>query len=497
MENIRRAVDFFENSVKENPDRFFVSEPQSRWTYQETNKTARVIATKIAQVCPQNTAIPVFMEKSPLTVAAFLGIQMAGCSYVPITGEQPNQRVEKILTVLGAQRIVTDSEGRERLDQMGIQVEVMEITELADGEAEDALLAERKEKTRPDDTVYIMFTSGSTGSPKGVEISHRSVVDFITHFTEIFGFSQDERFGNQAPFDFDVSVKDIYSAAACGGELVLIPKEYFAIPPKLIDYICDRQITTLIWAVPALCIISSMKGFDYRIPHQLRRVMFSGQAMPVKQLLRWQEALPDARFVNLYGPTEITCNCTYYEIEKKFEPSEMLPLGKVFPGREVLILDEDQKRITETGKPGELYVTGESLAKGYYNNPEETERKFVTIDGKRAYRSGDMARLGEDGEMYFCGRCDFQIKHMGHRIELEEVEASIMSVEGVEACCCTYDKERQRMSAFYTGSRDKKELRVELKEKLPVYMIPNRFYAMEQLPFLKNGKIDRQKLAAM
>ena len=492
-----RTTDLLKKAAEQYADRVAVSGIDNSFTYKELYKTARTIGTNIANMCNIHTAVPVFLEKSPETLASYYGIAMAGCAYVPISGEQPNARVEKILEVLQADIVITDETGSKRIEELGFTGRVILIEELVKGTIDEALLNEREETSSDEDTLYVMFTSGSTGNPKGVEISHRSVIQFIGHFVDTFNLKTDDRFGNQAPFDFDVSVKDIYSAVTVGAELVLIPKEYFAIPPKLIDYICDREVTTLIWAVPALCIISAMKGFEYRVPDKLRNVMFSGQAMPVKQLIRWQDAVPGAKYVNLYGPTEITCNCMYYKIDKKFELTDKLPLGNIFQGRDVKIVDDNGNEITEKNKPGEIYVFGESLAKGYYNNPAETDKKFVTIFGQRAYKSGDMAEYGDDGVLYFGGRCDFQIKHMGHRIELEEVEASIMSIDGVESCCCTYNKEKQRMTAFYTGTKEKTDLRVELKDKLPAYMIPNKFNNLLSLPLLKNGKIDRQLLATM
>ena len=163
------------------------------------------------------------------------------------------------------------------------------------------------------------------------------MIRFIDHFVKIFGITEDDRIGNQAPFDFDVSVKDIYSSMATGAALVLIPRELFAMPPRLLDYLCRKKITTLIWAVSALCLISALKGLKYKVPETVRKVMFSGESMPVSQLRIWREALPDAKFVNLYGPTEITCNCTYYKVEKDFQDQDRLPIGRALPGRNVFL----------------------------------------------------------------------------------------------------------------------------------------------------------------
>jgi len=209
--------------------------------------------------------------------------------------------------------------------------------------------------------------------------------------------------------------------------------------------------------------------------------------------------LPKTTFVNLYGPSEITCNCTYYVLPKEELPEAALPLGQAFSGRQVFLLDEHGQRVTTKNTPGEICVTGESLATGYYHNEAQTAAHFVlykdeTGEMQRMYKTGDMAMYKEDGELYFCGRKDFQIKHMGHRIELEEVERGIGAISGVERSICSYDSKRQRITAYYTGSVEKKALHLCLKEKLPVYMVPNRFCHVKEFVLNKNGKVDRSRL---
>lgn len=227
--------------------------------------------------------------------------------------------------------------------------------------------------------------------------------------------------------------------------------------------------------------------------------MFSGEAMPPKQLRIWQEKLPEAKFVNLYGPTEITCNCTYFPIERQYEDSEKIPAGKAFPGRRVILVDEEGKQVTEPGVQGEICSAGESLANGYYKEPEQTAEKFVLypVDGteQRMYRTGDLGSYDEEGNIVFAGRKDFQIKHMGHRIELEEIERAFEKLDGVSRCCCLFDKKRNKLLGFYTGDSEEKEVHQELKRYLPVYMIPAKIRKIDKMPLNKNGKIDRKYLA--
>jgi len=353
------------------------------------------------------------------------------------------------------------------------------------------------------DPLYINFTSGSTGVPKGVTVSHRSVLDFIPQFAEIFGITQNDILGNQAPFDFDVSVKDLYTALYTGAKVQIIPRAYFSQPTKLMDYLADHEVTILVWAVSAMCFVSIMNGFSYRIPSRVRQVLFSGEVMPIKHLMKWKSALPHARFVNLYGPTEITCNCTYAILpDRDFAPDEALPIGCAFPNEKVFLLDENDALVTVPGQAGEICVSGTALALGYYADPVRTAQAFTqnplnTNWYERIYRTGDLARYDESGSLYYIGRRDFQIKHMGHRVELGEIEATAMRCDAVTRACCTFDAERQRLHLFYTGSCEKAALLAALKESLPPFMQPNTAVQLDEMPLNKNGKIDRTALAAL
>ena len=507
----RTALDRLEKTAQQYPDRIAVCDPDQKLTWKELQQNAFSVGKVLQgliQEAQKDDGMPIAIlgDKSCDLLTMMLGVTYCGGFYVILNPEQPSERIGKILDVLSPALVVCQEKYRQQLDQttyQGRKVLLEEVKKSSASCGDDSTEMDRiREELGRQTPLYGIFTSGSTGTPKCVLVSHGAVLDFIGHFTEIFDFTCEDVIGNQAPFDFDVSVKDIYSGIFTGATTVLIPREYFSTPAKLLDYLCDHHVTSLTWAVSALCIISGLKGFDYRVPREVRRVMFSGEVMPIRQLGIWQDHLKEASFVNLYGPSEITCNCTYYRITRRFEKNEALPLGEVFPGRKVLLLDENNKEVRMPGGSGELCVTGESLAIGYYHNPQQTAEHFVEYtdeDGRtcRMYRTGDVARIGEDGQMYFAGRKDFQIKHMGHRIELEEIERGINASEQVERSCCSYDEKRSRIYAYYTGSIDKKELHGQLKEKLPLYMVPNRFVHVKRFRLNKNGKIDRKVLTEL
>lgn len=281
----------------------------------------------------------------------------------------------------------------------------------------------------------------------------------------------------------------------------MIPRSYFMFPNAVVDMLDDNKVTTLIWAVSALCLLNRLHGLKHKVPSKINKILFSGEMMPIKQLNVWRSYYPDAMFVNLYGPTEITCNCTYYILDKEFSENARLPMGQAFANERVFLLDDADYEIPagQSETPGELCVTGTSLALGYYNNPDASGKAFTPnpLQSKWTeiiYRTGDLAYYGADGLLYFAGRKDFQIKHMGHRIELEEIESVLGSVSTVEHACCFFDEKKSKIVAFYAGTADKKEVLDEMRKKVPEYMLPNVLRPLESLPLTKNGKTDRKLL---
>ena len=496
---IRNILDYLEQSARHYPDKIAFADEMSTCTYKELWETARSVGTKLANYVPPRSPVPVFMEKRVETIYAFLGAVYAGCFYVLLDPKLPSERLKQILQTLQSEVLVLHPDYEKQFKALEYEGNVVNILEALQ-EEEDAVLLETIREQRLDiDPLYAIFTSGSTGIPKGVLVSHRSVIDFMEEFVDIFGITDKDVIGNQAPFDFDVSVKDIYSTLKTGATMQIIPKKMFSFPTKLLDYLDEREITTLIWAVSALCIVTTLKGLEYKVPQKVNKIIFSGEVMPIKHLNEWKKYLPDALYANVYGPTEITCNCTYYIVDREFQPGESLPIGQPFPNEKVFLLDEGNQLVREAGKKGEICVSGTALSLGYYRNPEQTKKVFVQnpLNEKyleRIYRTGDMAYYGHDGYLYFASRKDFQIKHMGHRIELGEIELAMEMAEGIRRACCTYDEPENKIIAFYEGEAEKRQIVRALGKKLPAYMIPNVWVKLDQLPITKNGKIDRKKM---
>lgn len=491
------VINYFEKTATKYGNKVAAIYEEESMTYANLLDGAKALGTYLK--LDNNEPVILFMDKSPKALSCFLGVLYAGGCYSLINPDLPDSRILHIKETLKSKVILVSNEHYEKALALFKDLQIINIDKEKFTEINELKLKQIMDQKIDLDPVYINFTSGSTGVPKGVAINNRSIIDFINIFTEEFNFSENDIIANQAPFDFDVSVKDIYSAWFKGATLVLIPKAYFSSPARLLDYLVDNKVTTMTWAVSALCLITTFHGLDYKVPTTVNKIIFSGEIMPLKHLNIWMDKLPHARFINVYGPTEITCNCTYHIIDRKREYLDAIPIGKAFKNERVFLLDDNNQLIREKHIPGEICVSGSSLALGYYNNKEQTDKHFCqnpinTVYNEMIYRTGDLAEYNDLGELMFKGRKDFQIKYMGHRIELEEIDKNILKHDGVINSCTIFDDKKSRLYNFYIGTVDKKELHAYLKEVLPIYMVPGIFYQLEVFPLNKNGKIDRKEL---
>ena len=494
------VTQYLDRSAELFADKIAVKDGKSQLTFGQLRSNALTIGSRLVELGIKNAPIAVYMPKSCEMVECFAAISYSGNFYVPLDTKSPNQRVENVLNVLEARVVLTTSQYKDQLAAfcscpMWVVEEVLE-TGAIDRAAIDNVL-----RTIIDtDPVYSIFTSGSTGTPKGVVISHRGVIDYIDWAIETFSIDHRAIIGNQAPFYFDNSTLDLYLMFAAGATLVIVPDEYYAFPVKLIDYLNQEQVNFVFWVPFVLINVANFKLLEQKTLPHMQKVLFAGEVMPNKHLNYWRKHLPNCLYANLYGPTEITVDCTYYIVDRPFTDDEPLPIGVPCKNSGILILNE-RNEACGVGEQGELCVRGTSLAMGYYNDPEKTAKAFVQNPLNRhypevIYRTGDVAYWNDRGEVMYVGRKDSQIKHNGYRIELGEIENGILGTGLIETVCVVYDNTNKEIVMFYVSGHEVNlaELRKAMLQFVPKYMVPTKYHRLDSMPLSANGKIDRLKL---
>ena len=494
----KNVLEYLEASALKFPDKTAIQDETSSMVYSELLQNAKRIGSYLRKYHSVNKPIVVSIDRTLESVVMFMGVLYSGNFYVPLDMNLPDKRIETILQTLDTSIVLSVFEETEKLQsKISVQPEVYE--KMIKSEIDEEFLNDVRSAAVSTDPLYCIFTSGSTGIPKGVVNTHMGVINLAESFEKEFHFCSDDIFGNQAPFDFDVSTKDIYNTFKYGGTMQIIPKQLFSYPVKLIEFVNERKITVAFWAVSVLCIVAAMRGMKRVQPSCIKKILFAGEVLPIKVLNYWMDNLPDTMFVNLYGFTEMTFNCAFYKVEKRLDLTQALPIGKAFDNMSIFLINEDDC-LCKQGEKGELCVGGASIGLGYYGNLEKTREVFVQnpvnkMYYERIYRTGDIAYQDEEGNFIFLCRKDFQIKHMGHRIELQEIEIAVNALEYIHFCCCLYNKTARKIVLFYSADNEcNLKIMEDLESVLPKYMIPNKYEYRDRLPLNGHGKIDRKLL---
>lgn len=490
---------WLDETVRRLPDKTAFADERKEITFGQLRSQAMALATYMIRNNLFKKPVVIYLEKGVDVLVSFMGAAYSCNFYSPIDVDMPASRVNKILEVLQPSLVVTSGELQSVFEQFDYKGDYLLFEEAIGGAVDGQAIETARNKGIDTDLLYVLFTSGSTGVPKGVTINHRSVIDYIDWVTETFEITEADSFGNQAPFYFDNSILDIYSTIKSGATTYIIPKNLFAQPVPLLEYLKEKKINTIFWVPSALIVVAKLKAFrNVDLSDTLRRVLFCGEVMPNKQLNTWRRFLPDVQYANLYGPTEITDACTYYIVDREFTDDEPLPIGIPMANTDIIVLNDKNEPVTGD-EIGELCVRGTSLSMGYYNNPEKTKEAFVQNPlnpyvPEIIYRTGDLVKYNEYGEIIYLSRKDFQIKHMGHRIELGEIETAVSSLEQIALCCCLYDEKRQKIVLFIEEELDKAYINERISSLVPEYMLPNKVVTLPDMPINANGKIDRVKL---
>ena len=511
-------IELFEDTVERKTDEIAVVHNEATASFGKLRSMALKIGATLIELTGDlyHRPVAVFMPKCIEAVAANLGIMYANQVFMNLDVNTPSERIHNILELIQPVVIVTDEESRAKLPET--EIPVLVVDEVLSHTAEDDSVymgkiavdfsrdnLEKRVSYRggliDTDPFCIINTSGSTGTPKGVVLNSRSFFDFLDVSTERFGFDGTEVMGSLSPMVFDIYVLELCMLMMYGSRIVLLDAQLGTFPARLLEKLEANCVTFLFWVPSILVNIANMDLLKtFKLP-DLKLLWFAGEVFPTKPFCYWYDHLPNVTFANLYGPIEITLDCTYYVVEERPEESEPLPIGKAYHNTDVLILN-DKDEMCAVGEEGELCVRGTSLAMGYYNNPEKTAAAFVQNPLNHSYpetiyRTGDVVVMREDGNILFKGRKDSLIKHNGYRIELGEIEHVIENdLKLVKYCCAVYQYEKKAIVLFYENDTEitDKEFRTALMKVFPKYMLPGIYVRKDELPRNTNGKIDRLRL---
>ena len=501
----KSIIDVIERKSQEIPNKEIFVDNKRRVTYKDFVNNSKRIGTFINnKINETNKPVLIFIDKTVNCLEAMIGTLYSGNFYTIIDVKSPKNRIESIVENLEAEIIITDEKNQKKLDILELNIKnVFVYEEMIKTEIDDVKLNKINNDRIDTDTMYILYTSGSTGIPKGVVLNHRAVLSYIKWVEETFNINEKTIWGSQTPFYFSMSITDVFTTMLTGATMYIIPKVNFSFPINLIKYLNENKINTIYWVPSALCIVANLGALkDVELPN-LKKVLFAGEVMPTKQLNMWVKAIPDAMFANLFGPTETTDICSYYILDKELKDTDSVPIGKHCNNCNLIVVDKNGQEIkykeNEESASGELLARGSFLASGYYKNEEKTKQAFIQNPINKCfpeivYKTGDIVKYDETGNLIYLSRKDYQIKHMGYRIELGEIERNIYGVDGVTLCCAIYDDANQKIVLYYQGTIDEIELAKEFEKILLPYMRPNELIKLEKMPYNANGKIDRKEL---
>jgi len=496
------VLEYLDKTIRTRSDATAIVDGQRTYSFSELADLSRRCAWLIGQKTEErNKPVAVHLPKSAGTIIADLGILYSGNIYANLDTKTPAARLQKILDNVAPVLVITDSSLREAVIALGVPPSRILCIDDATTASVPAEYSPAGHRFCIDtDPMCLINTSGSTGIPKSVVMHHRSVIDFIDWVIGRFPFDERTVIGSLSPFYFDIYTLELYVTLARGCTLVIIPEALAVFPVKLAEFLALQRVTFLFWVPTIMVNMANMGVLDAADLSHLTMVFFAGEVFPTRHLNHWRRRLPHCQFVNLYGPIEITVDCTYFVVNREMRDDEPLPIGVPCRNTDVLVLNEANQPCA-VNEPGELCIRGTSLALGYWNNPEQTARAFVQNPlnphyPELIYRTGDIVLRNETGELMFRGRRDFQIKHLGYRIELAEIELACSGIESIRNVCVLYDAERKEITLFYEAPPQitPAAIRGTLAVILPKYMIPTAFHRLDEMPRNPNGKIDRLAL---
>ena len=490
---------YLEQTVIRVPDRRAFYDDREALTFEAMMETAQRIGTALAAITTPRTPVALLMDpRSIRNIPAIFGALYAGCAYAPMDIAMPPERLNQLLTLLEPSVILADEKGMKAIQTLDIERTVVCYETAANGQIDARLLYEIRRQSSVYDPMSILYTSGSTGIPKGSIQTHFSYMHWMEATIKMYGFDEYVVFGNQSPFFYANSIIDIFPPVALGATVYLLPAGVLTFPRKFIECLREHHVTELTMTPSSF--IAAVNVLEPGCLPEMRWPLMSGESMPWAPLEKWMRATPNADWWHFYGSTEMF-SVAVGKVAGPPKPGERLPVGKPFPMTHILFVDEEGNEVPP-GTPGEMLVSSPWVSVAYHRDPARTQTAWVVDPlGKgwheRFYRSGDIGFLRPDGQLVVLGRRDTQIKHMGYRMELGELEVALCSIPDWEDGCVLFASETGRIWCFYTGSLAEKDIRRELKTKLAAYMLPDVFVHLQELPHTASMKLDRGTLKAM
>ncbi len=495
-------IELFEESVSKYPQKTAVIDKDREINFADLRTRAMQLAHLIiGKKSEKNKPVAVFLDKSIESVFADLGIIYSGNFYMNLDIKTPSERLNNILKLIEPSIIVSTSKQIKAInaiipDTIGI---ILLDEENWDNRPDEELIKSRLSTIIDTDPSCIINTSGSTGTPKGVVLNHKSFFDFTEWAIDTFKFEDDLIMGSLSPIVFDIYSFELCMLMAKASTLVVLPGNLAAFPAKILELLEKHHVNFLFWVPTIMVNIANMDLLQTYKLDCLKTVWFAGEVFPTKQFNYWYRHLPQTTFANLYGPIEITLDCTFYIIDKDIPDEQPLPIGYPCRNTDIIILDQDDKAVLSPNIDGELCVRGTSLAMGYYNNPEKTALAFVQNPLNKSYpeviyRTGDIVCYNEEGLIMFKGRKDNIVKHLGYRTDLGEIEHVIINtLKLVKNGCVIYNQAQKEITLFYEAEEEISvaEFRKKIGQALPKYMIPTVYHYLQLLQRNTNGKIDR------
>lgn len=495
---------YFSDSATRFPNKPGVCCDNDALTFREadefTNDFARALQTTGVA---RGQFVPFFMEKSVRSILSLLSVLKADCAYVPIDFNSPAQRLMSILKATDASVVIVDDGSQRVFEELVPAAARPVLLNISQFKAVDVTPV--KAHNLSIDIAYVLFTSGSTGVPKGVMIPHKAIIDYIEWCVEIYALTDEDVVANHAPLYFDNSTFDLYCAFKTGATLHLVHEELNSVLPRLVNWLLTRKITTFFCVPSVLTMLLRSRRLKPDSFPKMRHLIAAGEVLPRDILAEWIDMYPHIQFTNMYGPTEITVDCSYHIVHEK-PGREMLsiPIGKARTNMELFVRTTSGDLSQAIGAEGELLVRGTSVAYGYLGDAERTQKVFIQNPLNKffhdpLYCTGDLVRIDENADYLFLGRADDQIKFLGYRIELGEIEASLVGIEGVHEGVVVFNNStneaERELGALVSmdGGFNLDALREALKKRLPGYMVPTRFKITgDDFPRTPNGKYDRK-----